>query len=73
MPSTLTKGASTGVCHAVLFGVWPELLVGEWGALEILVDPYRLKKQGMIEITGIYMADVQVKHAASFAAIVDAL
>ena len=73
MPSTLTKGTASGICHAAIFGVWSELLIGEWGALEILVDPYRLKKQGMIEITGIYMADIQVRHAASFAAIADLL
>jgi HK97 family phage major capsid protein len=73
VPNTLVKGTSGAVCHAVLFGNWAELLVGEWGALEILTDPYRLKKQGMIELTATYFCDVAIKHAASFAAIVDAL
>lgn len=73
VPNNLTKGTSSGICHSVIFGNWSELLIGEWGALEILLDPYRLKKQGMIELTATYFCDVQVKHAASFAAIKDAL
>ena len=73
VPGNLTKGTSSGVCHAVIFGNFGELIIGEWGALEILLDPFRLKKQGMIELTATYFCDVAVKHAASFAAIKDAL
>lgn len=73
VPSNLTKGTSNGICHAVIFGNFGELIIGEWGALEILLDPYRLKKQGMVELTATYFCDVAVKHAASFAAIKDAL
>jgi|GEM_PF-339411 len=73
VPSNLTKGTSNGICHAVIFGNFAELLIGEWGALEILTDPFRLKKQAMIELTASYFCDVQVKHSASFAAIKDAL
>ena len=73
VPNNLTKGTSSGVCHAVIFGNFNELIIGEWGALEVLLDPYRLKKQGMIELTATYFCDVAVKHGASFAAIKDAL
>jgi HK97 family phage major capsid protein len=73
VPSTLTKGTSNGICHAVLFGNWAEVLIGQWLAVEIIVDPYRLKKQGMIELTSIVMVDVGLRHAASMATIVDAL
>lgn len=73
VPNNLTKGTSSGICHAAIFGNWNELLIGEWGALEIVVDPYRLKKQAMIELTATYFCDVAVKHAASFAAIKDLL
>ena len=73
IPQTLTKGTSVGVCHAVIFGQWRELLLGLWGGLEIVSDPYRLKKQGMVELTSYELVDVTVRHAASFAVILDAI
>lgn len=53
--------------HGIIFGVWSELYIGEWGALEIIVDPYTLKKQGLIEVTSHVMADVGLRHAEAFA------
>jgi HK97 family phage major capsid protein/HK97 family phage prohead protease len=72
VPSTLTKGTSTGVCHAVLFGVFSEVMVGEWGVLELITDPLRLKKQAMIEVTSFQMVDVALRHPEALAAILDA-
>lgn len=72
VPSNLTKGTSTD-CHAIILGVWSQLMIGFWGpGLEIVVDPYRLKKQGMIEVTSYLMADIMLRYAAAFAAIKDA-
>lgn len=73
VPSNLTKGTSVGVASAIIFGNFDEAIYGEWGALELVVDPYRLKKQGMIEVTSFQMADFVVRHPESFAAMVDAL
>lgn len=73
VPSNLTKGTSTTICSAIIFGNFAEILIGQWNALELVVDPYRLKKQAMIEVTSYAAVDVAVRHAASFAAIVDAL
>lgn len=72
VPSTLTKGTSTTVCHAILFGVWSQLYIGEWGALEIITDPYALKKQGMIEVTSFQMVDVMLRYPEAFAVTKDA-
>lgn len=72
VPSNLVKASSGAVCHAILFGVWPQLLIGEWGALDLIVDPYRLKKQNMIEVTSFQLVDIAVRHAEAFAAIQDA-
>jgi hypothetical protein len=47
-------------------------MIGEWGVIEIIVDPYRLKKQGVIEVTSFVMVDVAVRHPVAFAAIQDA-
>lgn len=72
-PSNLTKGTAVGICHAIIFGVFSEVMVGEWGALELVVDPYRLKKQGMIEVTSFEMCDIAIRYEEAFAAIKDAL
>lgn len=73
VPGTLDKGTSVGVCHAILFGRWSELLIGMWGAFEVATDPYRLKKQAMIELTTYELCDITVRHTQSFVAMVDAL
>ncbi len=73
VPSNLTKGTSSGVCSAVIFGNWEDLLIGEWGVMELLADPYALKKQGLVEITSTILVDLAIRHPQSFAAIVDAL
>lgn len=71
--STLTKGTSAGVCSAIIFGVWSELLILEWGALEILTDPYTLAAQGLIRVIGTELIDINVRHKQSFAACLDVL
>ena len=73
VPSDLTKGTSSGECHAIIFGVWSQLLIGYWGALELVVDPYRLKKQAKIEVTSYQSLGVAVRHAEAFATMEDAL
>jgi HK97 family phage major capsid protein len=72
IPSNLTKGTSTTVCHAIVYGVWSQLLIAEWGAMELITDPFRLKKQGMIEVTSFEMADIVTRHDVAFAVIKDA-
>jgi HK97 family phage major capsid protein len=71
VPSDLTKGSGTNL-HAVLFGNFEELLIGQWGGLDLVVDPYSLKKKAQIEMTVNTWWDIAVRHAASFCAIKDA-
>ncbi len=73
VPSDLDKGTATGVCHAIIFGVWSQLLIGYWGAMEVVVDPYTKKRQGLIEVANFQMVGVAVRHAEAFAAMKDAL
>lgn len=73
MPSNLTKGASVGLCHAILFGIWQELFVLEWGALEITADPYTLSGQDVVRISTSHLLDIFVRRPAAFAACKDAL
>ena len=39
VPSDLTKGSGTAL-SAIIYGNFKEVLIGMWGSLEILVDPY---------------------------------
>lgn len=52
--------------HGIIFGVWSELYIGEWGAMELIVDPYSKKKQALIEVTMHLMADIGLRHPAAF-------
>jgi hypothetical protein len=72
VPGTLSKGTSSGNCHAIIFGDWSSLLIGTLGAFTIVVDPYSLKKQGLVEVQYFLFADTTVRRVESFAANVDA-
>lgn len=61
-----TLAATGGSEHGLVFGNWSDLLLGFWGALELIVDPYTLAGQGLIKVTSFQMADVAVKHGESF-------
>lgn len=71
VPSDLTKGTSSGVCSAVIFGNFNELMIAMWGGLDILVDPYSGSAAGTTRIACFQDIDVAVRHAESFAAIKD--
>ena len=73
--STLTKGSGTGVgvCSAIFFGNWADLIIGMWGGLDILVDPYTGGTAGTVRVIALQDVDVAVRHAESFAAMLDAL
>ena len=71
MPDTLTKGTSSGDCSALLFGNFNDVIIGEWGNLDIAVDPYSLSTIGATRITSFYDIDIAVRHAESFSAIQD--
>jgi len=74
LPSTLTKGSSSGTAHAAVIGDFSQVMVGEWGAgAEIIVDPYTLARRNLIQITSIQFADVQVRIPSAFAVYRDLL
>lgn len=71
--SDLDKGSATGVCSALFFGNWADLIVGMWGGLDILVDPYTGGTAGTVRVVALQDVDVAVRHPQSFAAMLDAL
>lgn len=71
IPSNLTKGSASGICSAMIFGNFEEVLVPQWGGLDMIVDPYSSKAKGVVEVTAIAYHDVCVRRPACFAAIKD--
>ena len=70
IPSNLTKSTGSNL-SAALFGPWSEVLVGSWGGLQLIVDPYSAKAEGVLEISAAAYHDVLVRQPAAFAKIVD--
>lgn len=73
VPSNLVKGTSGATLSAIIYGNWRDLLIGEWGALDVLVDPYTNSNKGRVKINVFQSADVAVRRAQSFAAKQDAI
>lgn len=73
VPSTLTKGSASGVCSALIFGNWADLIIGTWSVVDLVVDPYTSATTGAIRVTAFQDVDIAVRHPQSFAACVDML
>ena len=67
IPTATFSGTSN--CSSALFGPWSQVLVGGWGGLQFIVDPFTAKNKGVLEITAIAYHDVLVRHAAAFCAL----
>lgn len=73
VPSDLDKGTSTGVCSAAIFGNWADLLIGMWGGLDLIVDPYTGAPAGTQRIVALMDVDIAIRRAASFVVVKDIL
>lgn len=75
VPDNLTKGSASGVCSALIFGKFSELLIGLYGAgIEIDVFADRaLSLAGKVQVTATCYVDCGVRNPKAFAAMQDAL
>ena len=73
VPSNLTKGTSSGVCSALIFGNLSDWVVGLWGGLDLMVDQYTFSTSGTVRVVALQDLDVTVRHPESFSAMVDVL
>lgn len=73
VPSTLTKGTASGICSAIAFGNWADLMIGMWGGLDVMLDPYAGATSGTKRVIALQDVDVALRQVASFAAMKDAL
>ncbi|MEO5915333.1 MAG: phage major capsid protein [Luteolibacter sp.] len=73
-PDNLTKGSSSGVCSAIIFGNWADLILASFGeGVDVIVDPFTLATSSQTRVVVNSLCDVGVRRAASFAAMKDAL
>jgi hypothetical protein len=49
------------------FGNFSDLLIGMFGGLDIVVDPYSNSTSGTVRVVALQSVDVAVRHAVSFA------
>jgi HK97 family phage major capsid protein len=70
VPSDLAKGAGVDL-SAVIFGNWSDLLIGQWGGVDLIVDDVTEASRGNVRLVAHSEWDVAVRHAQSFAAIQD--
>lgn len=61
--STSSKQIPT---DTMLYGDWSQLLVPEWGALAVELNPYANFQAGIIGVRALSSCDVVLRHAASF-------
>lgn len=72
MPSAGTKGTGTSL-STLIFGNWSDLLIGQWGGIDIAVDDMTGADTGNVRIVAHSEWDIAVRHPQSFAAITDAV
>ncbi len=66
VPTGYTVNAVSGL-DAVILGVWDQMLIGDWGLSELIVDPYTGAQQGLYKITEHGLYDTNIRHIESFA------
>ena len=53
--------------NGIYFGDWSQILIGMWGGLDLLVDPYSNSLSGTVRVVALQSADVAVRHPEAFA------
>ena len=62
-PVTISNAVAAGYAY---FGMWSDLLIGFFGGLDILVDPYTGSANNLTRIRATQFCDVAVRHGQSF-------
>lgn len=70
VPSNLTKGSGTNL-SAMIFGNWASLLIGFWGGIDLIVNPYSQDINDLVRVSIRQNADIAFRHDESFSKIVD--
>jgi len=63
IPNNLQSGTNEA---GIIFGNWNDLIIGQWGGIDVLVDPYTQAALGMVRIVVNAYVDAKPRRAASF-------
>lgn len=71
-PGNTLNGYSAAVSNQVVagdlfFGNWSDLMIGMWGGLDLMVNPYALDTSGGVRIVALQSMDIAVRRPVSFA------
>jgi len=55
-----------GTDSSIIFADWSNLIVGMWGGLDILVDPYTGSNTGKVRIVALQDIDIKIRHVEAF-------
>ena len=71
VPSTLTKGSTSGSCHALILGNFSQVMLGFWSGVDVVIDSSTLSTSGGTRIAFFQDVDVAVRIPNAFCAIKD--
>lgn len=67
-PSNLTKGNGSGL-SALIFGNFAAMSIGQWGGIELIVNPYSEDTVSKVRVSIHSWWDLLIEHAAYFSAL----
>ncbi len=70
IPDDGVKGTGTGL-SSLIFGNWADLLIGQWGGIDLIVDDVTEAGKGNVRIVAHSEWDITVRHPESFSATQD--
>lgn len=73
VPSNLTKGDSSGICSALICGEFNRSVIGQFGGMDIIIDPYTLARTGQTRVVANTYWDMAFERPEVFGAILDIL
>lgn len=75
LPGNLTKGTASKTCQAMAFGDFSKMVIGQWGAIEVLANPYESTafKSGGVLMRIINAVDVAIRQPKAFSVMKDIL
>jgi HK97 family phage major capsid protein len=65
VPGNKAKGSGTNL-SAPIFGRFSDLMIGEWGVMDMLADPYTASNTGTVRLRAFMTVDVALRYAGSF-------
>lgn len=63
--TNLTAGTASGICSTIFFANWNDLILAEFGALDLVTDNYTLGANGVVKLYARKWVDVGLRRPAS--------